>query len=379
MQVLWIDPTTNEASSVVELSLAADSLKALTVAQVKELVVAELRRMSQPSAIFKRLLLGLLSGRTKEPTTSLHYYGHPLRNQDLIEPYLPTLKTPETLPRFVLRNATPLDIHITTLTGNTFPVVSSPLETVRLLKETIESLQGFPVQQQRLVFAGTELEDDWTLGDYQIPQDATVHLMLRLRGGVEAARLFADVEDEQLLEQHEFASTGSPWRAVDVGLNIHGICTNDACEAKDQHVVAPVKWTPFNLQRHTAKCPMCRLTIEPKTCGFYKCRWRFEGLKLEAHEHVSSPWAIADGEVYHSFNADESKQVAWESLVIIPMPLRVDSDCVFCMDKLADQTKVYGPPCGHLVHRSCVMLWGSYCKANNADVTCPTCRAAIQL
>jgi len=73
-------------------------------------------------------------------------------------------------------------IFIKTLTGKSIHVSYDQDMTILSIKQEITKVEQIPVEQQRLIFSGKQLEDDKTLRYYNIPSGSTVHLVLRLRG-----------------------------------------------------------------------------------------------------------------------------------------------------------------------------------------------------
>jgi hypothetical protein len=278
-----------------------------------------------------------------------------------------------------------------TLTGKTIILSFDTIDmifncTVEQLKYKIQGIEGIPIDQQRLIFAGIQLEDDMLLSHYNIRNESEIHIVLRLRGGGgdQSQQTFVNMtSDKKGLKVHQWTNKAPRWRTVHEGMCIEGKCKNGKCEAYNHMVISNIGYKKYDLilDTYTVKCPICYNKIIPITVAFNNCYWKW----VASSDNIisqSNGWEYAGNE-YNRFDPDIEENGGagtkkYDRIVLEAIKRDPDCQCCICINMITvSQSPSTCVHCNNNFHDTCLNDWISACIKIKNKPTCPMCRDII--
>ncbi|KAH7823609.1 putative ubiquitin domain containing protein [Monocercomonoides exilis] len=218
----------------------------------------------------------------------------------------------------------------------------------------------------------------------KILEPEVVYLVLRLRGGRSCpSHAFVDVTNTDALVERSFSSIAPPWRVVERGISVEGICENEGCPAFKKQVICRWGMKAFDLHGGKPFCPCCLKQIVPLKPGFYDCRWRISSVK-EDGTRMQMPWKEAGNEKYTTYDEKEAGTAKFVLLQIealprgrvekhptLPYDVAVPEVCGICHKwQFNGSVQIY--KCGHSFHRNCGSDW------EETVGECPICQMKMK-
>ena len=189
-------------------------------------------------------------------------------------------------------------------------------ETISSAKEKFYNKVGSR-KNNRWRYDASVLEDNDIFSDIGIVDKDIIEAHPSSRGG--GGVNMADISNKRGLVEGNFSKNAPEWNIITTGLNVTGICKNDQCRACNNKVDCKIGLGTFDLVRDAdrIKCPICKEEMEPLTCCFSKCQYKFEGKKKSNRktEYVKSEWKRVEKD-YEYYDPIKSGIVNWLMLII---------------------------------------------------------------
>ena len=146
----------------------------------------------------------------------------------------------------------------------------------------------------------------------------TLFAYVRMRG---SGSSFVNVQNTDSMKRIAFSTAAPAWRLALPGLCLEGKCTNGKCDANEKMVIVNIGIVEtFNLniqKRKLSRCPQCQQYVNPITCAFNRCEWKYHGQYEKSNAEpieAKNDWTKAD-HAYYRFDDKLTDYLSWLELV----------------------------------------------------------------
>lgn len=210
-----------------------------------------------------------------------------------------------------------MNITVKTLTGKIIPLEVEGSDFIFTVKQKVKEQYGTPIDQQRLVFAGKQLEDNKTCSDYNIQCGSTLRMVLCLRGG--GGENFSNLENLNTYS----VGKGPYYVPVGSGINFVLHCDNKSCrtytEGWNGQSTLPKNFGLFDIidlkRCETFYCQACKEKAKFVTVGFMECIFTFTGIKSDQNQTpIESESHRVEKSEYKEYSYQEMDNCKWDTL-----------------------------------------------------------------
>jgi len=214
-----------------------------------------------------------------------------------------------------------MQILVKTLTGHTLTLEAESNDLVIDLKFKLYDITEVPPENQRLVFAGCNLEDNRTIAESKVKKDSTLYMILRKRGGAIMLPSFDKTHAK------EYSFNFKTKQVISRGLSfVFKRCPNSSCETSDENIVFCEGYQEKYVvaaKLPLKQCPKCQTRLFDKNASYLKsivfhyCAAKITGTQVvnETVEDKSVEHKTADLNKYLEFSMEDDREL-WQNCII---------------------------------------------------------------